>query len=192
MQNGNDIIGTYGAEGQLWGTITGDKIKFQYNAGSSGYGDGVWTIRGTETKLYGNWFDYTESGQWIMTRLKKSEEISATPEISVSTKSYSQSDTYNLSGKYIASITGNKFYLDVRSKTTDVTLSHRGNRISGIFNNNKGSLEGEVRGDKIEFNWLTGRGEGKGIWSIEKDGIRLSGSWQGSFSEGKWNMERTE
>lgn len=80
-----------------------------------------------------------------------------------------------------------------RSNWNDVTLVQRGDRVSGTYVCcGGGTIEGRiVEGTIIRYRWKQPNGEGRGVWTIERD--RLDGTWGSGASEtdgGAWNLTR--
>lgn len=61
-----------------------------------------------------------------------------------------------------------------------VTLTQRGNRVTGFYPSHNGRIEGVIVGNQIRFHWQQPDGEGSGVWYL--DG---SGALTGSFGNGR-------
>ena len=73
VQDGNNISGTYGSNGEIWGHIEGDTIFINWQAtGSTGMnGKGKWTIKPDSKKFDGVWMHtYRGTGKWNLTKIE--------------------------------------------------------------------------------------------------------------------------
>lgn len=102
--------------------------------------------------------------------------------------------TSELSGEYVATITGNRYTLRLRDDRFRVSLTQTGSRLSGHFDRERGRIWGEFDGERIRFEWVAHGGSyGRGEWRIRPDGQGLDGSWYSNWQgEGAWNMRRID
>lgn len=100
----------------------------------------------------------------------------------------------DLSGEYIATITGNRRVLRLRDSQARVSLSQTGTSLSGNFDRGRGRIWGVIDGDRIRFEWFAvGGNSGKGEWRIAPDGPGLRGSWYSHWQgDGDWDMRRID
>jgi hypothetical protein len=76
-----------------------------------------------------------------------------------------------------------------------ITITQRGNRITGTYENNAGPamIKGRIRGNVVMFRWRQGNNEGKGLFSIRgrRDPV-LAGTW-GTYNSrsngGRWTLQ---
>ncbi len=147
--------------------------------------------------------------------------VTSTTETPAETTTASNAGVIDLSGRYRATITGEKGLLrsllrrqvvdssselyefkDRGSKselTLDVAIVQEGKKITGTMLNEPegyGKIYGNVEGDTVIFNWDAFM-YGKGKWLIESDGDKLTGSFFHTsggtqFNSGKWNLAKLE
>ena len=100
----------------------------------------------------------------------------------------------DLTGHYSSKMKGARPYF--RSQpNTGVIIQQIGNKISGSFGNNTGTITGRIEGDTINFSWRTFSGdEGSGKWKVKSKGGKLVGTWSSQVGgyDGKWNLTRLQ
>lgn len=70
VQNGNQITGSIGSRGKIWGDIEGDTIKFDFLTSGGDTIRGEWTVKPGGNELVGNWFEsWRGSGKWNLTKI---------------------------------------------------------------------------------------------------------------------------
>ena len=75
VQNGSQITGTYDdGEGQIWGEIQGDTIKFDYTTHNAHTGRGVWKVKPGDDEITGTFTPMSHSdhkrGEWNLTKIE--------------------------------------------------------------------------------------------------------------------------
>lgn len=61
----------------------------------------------------------------------------------------------------------------------ELTLKLSGNRATGVYTTNGGSIVGTVRGNRLDFTWYESANatQGKGYWILAEDGESFEGLW---------------
>ncbi len=75
------------------------------------------------------------------------------PEEIKPSKSSLETSTFGISGDYVATMTGNrsKGLYKVLSRSSEVTLTLKGTKLTGSIDNNLGEIWGDIEGNKINF-----------------------------------------
>jgi hypothetical protein len=70
-QTGDEISGTYGPSGKIWGTIRGNTISLDFFRTGGWTGVGEWKVNSDGSRLQGSWTSSSRnsSGKWNLTRL---------------------------------------------------------------------------------------------------------------------------
>ena len=74
-----------------------------------------------------------------------------------------------------------------------IILKQKGNRVTGTYQNGKGSIEGIISGDSLNYEWkdFDSNDCGTGYFNISSDGNSLAGEWYSpSGDSGKWKAWR--
>ena len=101
----------------------------------------------------------------------------------------------DLSGRYRSRITSSSLYAFKKAhRDIEVSLEHRGDRITGSDDSGRLQITGTIDGDVIRFvvtpSILTGYYDVTGEWLINDDGTLLEGLWRDSRGDdpGTWDL----
>jgi hypothetical protein len=181
QQEGNRVWGTYEfKEGQLEGTLEGNRLEFRWWEGAAGQpydgaaenqrGDGYFIVAEDGRSLEGKWRiegEETLDGEWTL---------------------------FESTGVYVGGTWFSNFGM--------VELKQEGNRVWGTYEYEDGELEGNLEGNRLEFSWWEGaRGKsykrakvsnrGVGYFIVADNEKSLHGEWRYERSkawDGEWTL----
>jgi len=124
-----------------------------------------------------------------------------TDETKIESTAASDSGVRDVSGTYVmTNLTGNWVLTAFVSKARrskdvhEITIAQNGDQLTGTFDEGRGKLWGEIRGDTIKFEWAGQTHTGRGKWTF-KPGSNESSVSLGANSgsgEAKFNLTKIE
>lgn len=175
-QKGNRVTGGYDwRDGRVEGTVEKGILRGKWTQ-SNGRGGFVFRMSGNGLSFSGSWGngdDDAKGGQWNGKRVSPLTFVDDMP---------AQVDAAE------ASFAG-RWETDFKA----MTLTQKGNRVTGSYDWRDGRVEGVVENGVLRGKWTQSNGSGRFIFRLGRDGQHFTGTWGNGDDDsrgGKWNGRR--